>query len=337
MAEKRIFFDWQSALKETYHEFFNQVLELLPQLIAAVLLLVVGWIAARLLRALARKMMLALTAMLPTNLGKRENLQAQLRSYARWGGNIVFWAVFLFFGAASANLLQWDFFSGISSALLAYLPNLLTGLLIILAGLAFSGLTRTAVTSAAQSAGIERSELLATTAQLIVILTSIVIGVQQLGINVDFLTTTLIVITGVMGAGVSLAFGLGAREYVANIIGAQVARKHFQIGQQLKIAGVDGELLEITPTALILDTEKGRATVPAKLFNDQVCELVSEPHSAGGSLLRNLFQKKEDHKDDAWQQDVAGQSKEQKSETNDPNSGALKPGELKPGELKPGE
>lgn len=294
MADKKILFDWQGALKDTYQEFVNQILQHLPQIIAAVLLLLVGWFAARLLRVLARKMMLALPAMLPANIGKRDALQVQLRSYALWGGNIVFWAVFLFFGAASANLLQWDFFSGLSNALLAYLPNLLTGLLIILAGFAVSGLTRTATISAANSAGIEQTDILGTTAQLTVVLTSVVIGVQQLGINVDFLTTTLIVIAGVMFAGVSLAFGLGAREYVANIIGVQVARKHFQIGQQLHISGVEGELLEISSTALILDTEKGRAAVPGKLFNDQVCEMVSESHSAGGSLLRNLFQKKEE-------------------------------------------
>ncbi|MFD2229469.1 mechanosensitive ion channel family protein [Alkalimarinus sediminis] len=306
MADKKVLFDWQSALQETYHEFVNQVFQHLPQIIAAVLLLFVGWLSARLLRVLARKMILALPAMLPTSIGKRDTLQTQLRAYARWGGNIVFWAVFLFFSAASANLLHWDFFSGLSSALLTYLPNLLTGLLIILAGFAVSGLTRTATISAANSAGIEQTEILGTTAQITVVLTSVVIGVQQLGINVDFLTTMLIVIAGVMLAGVSLAFGLGAREYVANIIGVQVARKHFQVGQRLEIAGVDGELLEITPTALILDTEKGRAAVPGKLFNDQVCEMVSETQAAGGSLLRNLFQKKEESpKDELMQQ--AGQ------------------------------
>lgn len=294
MTDKKVLLDWQSALKETYHEFVNQVFQHLPQIIAAVILLLVGWLSARLLRVLARKMILALPAMLPTSIGKRDALQKQLRSYARWGGNVVFWAVFLFFTAAGANLLHWDFFSGLSNALLAYLPNLLTGLLIILAGFAVSGLTRTATISTANTAGIEQAEILGATAQVTVVLTSVVIGVQQLGINVDFLTTTLIVIAGVMFGGVSLAFGLGSREYVANIIGVQVARKHFQVGQRLGIAGVDGELLEITPTALILDTEKGRAAVPGKLFNDQICEMLSETHSAGGSLLRNLFQKKDD-------------------------------------------
>ncbi|UZE95405.1 mechanosensitive ion channel family protein [Alkalimarinus alittae] len=294
MTDKKALFDWQGALQETYQEFINQVFQHLPQVIAAVLLLLVGWLAARLLRVLARKMILALPAMLPSSIGKRDSLHTQILSYARWGGNIVFWAVFLFFGAASANLLQWDFFSGLSSALLSYLPNLLTGLLIILAGFACSGLIRTATISAANSAGVEKAEILGTTAQLTVILTSVVIGVQQLGINVDFLTTTLIVMAGVLSAGFSLAFGLGAREYVANIIGVQAARKHFQIGQHLHIAGVDGELLEITPTALVLDTEKGRATVPGKLFNDHVCEMVSESQTAsGGSLLKSLFQKKE--------------------------------------------
>lgn len=268
--------DWKTVLNDTYEDFFRVLAESLPQFIGAFALLILGWVIARVLRTLAHKIIHGFDAML-LRTGKNRPLGAsQLKSYAHWIGNIIFWSVLLFFVAASSNLLQWKVLSDLASTILAYLPNLLTGLLIILAGFSLSGFARSATTSAAHSAGIGQANLLATLAQFAIIFTAIVIGVEQLGINIAFLTTALIVIIGVLLSGIALAFGLGAKEYVANIIAVQVARKHYRSGQQLKISDITGELLEITATTIVLDTENGKATIPAKFINNHICEILTE-------------------------------------------------------------
>jgi Small-conductance mechanosensitive channel len=295
MADAKQAFDWQHALTETYADITQQMIAHIPQIVGALVLLIAGWILAWVLRVVAQKLVKGLEALFLRTALKRGLPQSSVRSYAALGGDIVFWSVLLFFVAASANMLDWKIFSGISTALLTYLPNVLTGLLIILAGFALSGVARSAVAGAAESTGVAQVDLLARIAQITVLLTAIVIGVEQLGINVAFLTTTLIVVAGVLLGGAALAFGLGAKHFVANIIGAQTMRKLYQIGQLVKIGDVEGYLLEITPTSVVLDTEKGRAAVPAKLFHEQVSHIITESQEGSGSFMGNLFQTKGDH------------------------------------------
>ena len=294
MADTKQAFDWQRALAETYHEFNRQLIDHIPQLLGALALLLVGWIIAWLLRLLARKLIRGFELLLRRTAQKRESPSSSARSYARLGGDIVFWSVLLFFVAASANLLGWKVFSGVTNALLIWLPSLLTGLLIILAGFALSGVARSAVANTAESTGIAQADLLARITQVTVVLTAMIIGVEQLGINVAFLTTTLIVVAGVLLGGAALAFALGARHFVANVIGVQTARKHYQLGQLIKLGDTEGYLVEITPTLMILDTKQGHAVVPAKLCHEQISEIIEDTSKGSGSLMGNLFKKKGD-------------------------------------------
>lgn len=300
MMESKKAFDWQGTLIETYQEFTRQAIDHIPQLLGALALLLVGWVMAWLLRLLARKLILGFDLVLLRAAQKRGLPQSQTRSYARLGGDIIFWSVLLFFMAASANMLNWKIFADASNALLTYLPNVLSGLLIILAGFALSGIARSAVASTAESTGIAQADLLARIAQVTVVLTAMVIGVEQLGINVAFLTTTLIVVVGILLGGAALAFGLGAKHFVANIIGVQTARKHYQLGQLIKIGDIEGYLLEITPTLIILDTKQGRAAVPAKLFHEQVSEIIADtPEVGSSSIMGSFFKKKGDNNEPA--------------------------------------
>ncbi len=286
--------DWQNALQETYHNFTHQAIDQLPQLLGALALFLIGWATAWLLRHLTRKLIRGLDRLLQRTAQKRGLESVQVRSYARWVESIVFWSVLLFFSAASASLLDWKIFAGVSAALIVHLPKVLSGLLIILAGFALSGVARSAVARAAESTQIEQAGLLARAAQVSVILTSLVVGVEQLGINVAFLTTTLIVVSGVLAGGGALAFALGARCFVANVIGVQSVRKHFQRGQLIKIGDTQGHLLEVSPTMVVLDTQEGRAIVPAKLFHEQVGYILSETQEDSRSLIRSFLSKKGD-------------------------------------------
>lgn len=72
----------------------------------------------------------------------------------------------------------------------------------------------------------------------------------------------------------ALALSLGAREYVANLIGGHYLRQRYSVGQQVRVAGYDGRILELTDTAVVLETAEGRASLPAKVFNEQPIVLV---------------------------------------------------------------
>lgn len=264
-------FSWKSSLVDTFEAFTAQFIALAPLIAAAVAVLIVGWFVAHILRIWTRKLVRSLDAILPS--ASPEDGAGHLkirRSYAVFAGNVVFWIVLIFFVATAANMLGWKMVSRWMDSVIVYLPNLVSGLLIILAGFLLSNIVRAGVLGAASSTGMAQGGTLARIAQIVVIFTTLVIGIDQIGINVDFLTNVLIVIVGVLLAGAALAFGLGAKTLVANIIGAQYLRKHCRIGEQMLTDGVEGIIVEVTQTCIVLDTEYGRSVIPAKKFQEQI-------------------------------------------------------------------
>lgn len=285
MAEaSRAPFEWGAAINETFSELSQRIVQYFPQLLGTALLLLLGWVLAKALALSARKLVEGLDALfarlVQTEGIQRERLQ---RSYALILSKLVFWVVMLFFLAVSANVLGWDLFSNWLDSIVSYLPGLVTGLLIILAGFLLSSVARTAILSATQRSAPGQSAIMGRAVQVVIIFSSIIIGVEQIGLNIGFLSTLIVVVIGILLAGAALAFGLGARSLVANVLGLQHARRHCRVGDQIRLGEFTGEVIEFTASSVILNTPTGQLVVPARLFQEQVCQVLSQEQSQDGS------------------------------------------------------
>jgi hypothetical protein len=264
-------FEWRAAIDETFNDLSQQFVQYFPQIVGTIALLVVGWIVATALAVSAQKLIEGLDALFvrfshPES-GQHERIQ---RSYALIISKLVFWVVMIFFFAVGANILGWDLFSGWLDRIVSYIPGLVTGLLIILGGILLSNLARAGITTAAQRAGLEQSTLMARAAQVVIIFSAVIIGVDQIGLNIDFISTLSVVVVAILLAGAALAFSLGARDLVANVIGAQYTRKHCRVGDRLRIGAVEGEVVEVAQSSIVVATGDGKAVIPAKLFHEEV-------------------------------------------------------------------
>ena len=195
------------------------------------------------------------------------------RSYARIARKLVFWTVMLFFFAVATNVLGWDLFAGWFHDIFTYLPGIITGMIVILGGFLLSNLAKSAIISAAHRAGIQQSLVMAKVVQIAIIFSAVIIGVEQIGLNIGFLSNVIVVVIAILLAGVVLAFSLGARTLVANIIAAQYIRRHCEPGDSLSIADTEGEVIEISQASIVLETEHGKSVIPAKLFHEQITHI----------------------------------------------------------------
>ena len=286
-------FSWQESLTSTYEAFTSQIIAFAPQLIGAIALLIVGWIVAHALRITTTKIVKGFDSLFQRAARAEGARQEKIKSsYAVIMSRIVFWTTIIFFIAATGNILGWSMFSNWMSSVIIYLPNFITGLLIILAGFLFSNGAKTAVMGATSSVGIARSETLARVVQIVILFTALVIGIKQIGINVDFLTNVLMVIVGVLLLGGAFAFSLGAKTLVANIIGAQYVRKHCRVGEQMQMGDIEGSVIEVTQTSIVLETEYGRTLIPAKYFQERVSSFKSKEEAFEDPTL-NASEKEE--------------------------------------------
>jgi hypothetical protein len=272
-------FEWGPAINETFTGLSQQFIQYFPQLLGTVTLLLVGWLIAQTLALSSRKLVEGLDALfvrlMNTEGVHRERIQ---RSYAMIISKLVFWVVMVFFFAVGANILGWNLFSGWLDRIVRTLPGLVTGLLIILGGFLLSNLARAGISSAAQRAAMDQHLMMARAVQVVIIFSSIIIGVEQIGLNVGFLSNMIVVVVAILLAGAALAFSLGARDLVANVIGAQYSRRHCRVGDQIRIGEVEGEIMEITQASIVIATNEGKAVIPARQFHEQVSFITQSPN-----------------------------------------------------------
>ncbi|MFC3033294.1 mechanosensitive ion channel family protein [Pseudoalteromonas fenneropenaei] len=262
---------WQHALAASYEQLLSQIATFLPHLFGAIMLLLLGWGIAWALSKLTLTL-LALTNRVMASVSQRLQSEKIIQlnpKHARFISRAIFWVIMMFFIAAATSSLGLDFFSGWIASLLSYLPKLVAGVLIMVGGYLIGNLVAAMARAGAQSMGFARVEAVARTAKLAVLFTAMVIGVEQLGINIQFVTNIVIVVTGVLCFGVALAFGLGSRELIANTVAARQVLRHCRINDQIEIAGLSGRLTEVTATMVVIESDKGRTLLPASWFFTQ--------------------------------------------------------------------
>lgn len=272
---------WFTHVEQAWRGTIGLIVSYLPNLAGVAILLAIGWVLARWTRTGVHKLGDVINRLIGNIFQSSGLTRFRLTERSlQIIGNAAFWLVVLMFLTAAAKVARLDAFSLWLDRILSYVPVLLTGALIIAAGYLASLFVRDIVSAALSSGGFRQSVLLARLAQATVFLTALVVGIDQIGVDVSFLVTVIaIALSSVLG-GIALAFGFGSRDFVANVIAAHNLQQHYRPGHMVRFGKTRGEILELTPTSVILATEEGRTTVPAKVFHRNVSVLVT-PEEAG--------------------------------------------------------
>ncbi len=273
---------WFKEASEAASRLLGQFVEFLPTLLGAIVILVAGWLIARVLRSLGVRFANWLNGFFDRRFGSERARRLRISNAGvKLAGNVTFWVIILFFVTAATRILGLDAFSAWLDRVVVYLPTLLAGGLIILVGLLISTLARDLTSAAVASAGFPHAELFGGSVQAAIFVTALVLGINQIGIDVTLLVTLIAIIVAAIVGSLSLAFALGARSFVGNLIGSHYLQQHYQPGQRAKIGNVEGEILELTPVCVVVATKKGRVIVPAKVFSEETTTLVTESPSDG--------------------------------------------------------
>jgi hypothetical protein len=248
----------------------------LPSVFAALVLLLLGWLVAHLLKLVAARAVLLLDTLL-----SRLGLPASVaRTHAGRGstvvGALVFWGVLLAFAAAAAQALGLHAFTDWLSRLVHYLPTLIVGLVILAAGWVLATIVGELAEAAATQLAMAQRRSLGRIVRATIIAGAVLIAADQVGVRITFLAIFAAAVALTLGGGVAIAVGLGAREHVANLIAAHHLRDAFAVGQWLRVGGHEGRLLEINATGFVIESAEGRTVLPARLLAVEAVTVLSK-------------------------------------------------------------
>lgn len=245
------------------------------RLLTAVVLVGIGILLAIVLRAVVVRIVRTIERVIP-GFSYRTSFAglAKERRISDIVGAVVFWAVLLFFLATAADALGVPLLSGAVASLSLLVPRVLVAVLIVVIGLVFGNVARGAITAAAAATGATFAPALGQVVRLGIILAAGLIAVAELGVDITLLTAILSVGLAALLGGFAIAFGLGARTAISNIVGSHYLRQTFEIGQRVRVGGIEGTIAALTSTSVILTVPEGRTIIPAKQFAEMPSTLV---------------------------------------------------------------
>ncbi|PIR00990.1 MAG: hypothetical protein COV66_03950 [Nitrospinae bacterium CG11_big_fil_rev_8_21_14_0_20_45_15] len=262
-------------LPNTLLVWWDQLIAFSPKLMGAVILMLLGWIIARILRAFSIRLGAVSNQILNRLFSKGILSRFELsQTLANLFGKIFFWGTLIFFATAATEILGLTAFSLWLNQLVTYFPQILAGALIIVFGILFSALGRDITLSATEATNFAYSRFLGKIVQGTILISAVIIGLDQIGIQVSFIVTLLSITLGSLLGSLALALGLGTKDLASNLISGHQLAKVYKPGQSVIFGNVEGTILELTPTSMVLSTENGRMIVPAQMFHSQPSLLV---------------------------------------------------------------
>jgi hypothetical protein len=115
----------------------------------------------------------------------------------------------------AANALGLDTLANVMGTLVSYIPSVIAAIVIILVGIVLGGFVEGFI--AASAGAVHGGRSLARVGRGSVILLSVFMALQELGIATEIVTTAFAILFGAVALAMALAFGLGNRDLAGEV------------------------------------------------------------------------------------------------------------------------
>ncbi|WP_162415851.1 mechanosensitive ion channel family protein [Cyclobacterium roseum] len=245
--------------------FRDSLIAFLPKLFLALLVLAIGYLVARLTEWAVKRLLNYLNSLINDRF--RDRIQhISFGPSAAFISKTFFWIIFIFFLILSTEVLGLSIITTWLGSVLTYSPRILAAILIVFVGIIAGRMLGKLIASATAQVAISYGNILGKIVQYTILITSIIIAADQIGIDIAFLTQLINILLAAIVFGAALAFGLGAKTSVSNILASYYIHKLYKEGDYVKISDIEGRIINIGTTAVLLESKTGRVTIPSKEF-----------------------------------------------------------------------
>ena len=201
--------------------FWNQLAGFVPQLLAALLLLFVGWLLANVVRTGVIKLLDVLRF---DSIAEKTGIEAFLKqgnldlSLSRLLAKLAYWIIIFIVVVTVANSLGLHVVADLFNKIVLYIPNIIVAILVLVFGILVARFINRMVFAYLNNIGVQGALTISTLSEYAVIIFVIFVALEQLEIGTTLLTAAFQIGFGAIGLAFALAFGLGGREWAANVI-----------------------------------------------------------------------------------------------------------------------
>ena len=174
--------------------------------------------------------------------------------------SVVFWLVLVLAVSFALHQLGAGDIESLLAIVIGFVPQVLVAFTIVVAGHVLGLVARHVVAS--MSDPLTTDSLGPRMLHWAIVVVAIVMGLQHIEVDITFVSQLLLILVAIGGGGLMLAFALGSRNHVANLM-ARRELARFNVGDRIRVDGLEGEIINIHESGIELATTEGTAIVPA--------------------------------------------------------------------------
>ena len=256
---------FQDLVVKTLQETYRVTLDIGPKIALSLIILLIGWICALLLKKIISKLLKAFGVDV---LGEK----AGMTNFLEKGGvhkkpsaliGLVFYWLIIFSALVMAfNSLELEVASKFLQQAVFYIPKLIVALLLLTIGIFISQFMGKFVQTSARLANIPFYSALDKAARYVIIGLAIMLALEYLGVTTTIIAQYGVIIFGVVPLIISLILLVGGRDMISSALAGGLLRRIYTKGDAIEFDTVSGQIESIDFITTKVKTKEGEMIVP---------------------------------------------------------------------------
>lgn len=256
----------------------------IPNIVGAVVVILVGWMIAKLLSKALEKIFESLNIdrlgekINETEFATKANFKLKLSKFL---SKLVYYVLMLVFLMAATDVLGMPIVSEMVGNLIEYLPRLLSALVLFILGIYLSEFVKNIVFATCTALGIPSAKIIANFVFYLIFLTLTISALGQAAIETSLITSNLTVILGGVILAFSIGYGFASKDTMANFLASFYSKNKIKVGDYIGIDGVKGRVVSMDSTSLTLQGDGKLIVIPLMKLTSEKVEIFSNDRQIG--------------------------------------------------------
>lgn len=209
------------SLQSSMGQFFNQFAIFIPKLLGAIIIFVIGWIIAKMIKFVVKKVLKAINVdKLSDKVGLDEVLSKGdvKMKLSNLLSSMVYWMVMLVVIMTSLNSLDLTAIQGLFNQIILYIPNVFVAVIILILGMYAAKLASQAITGVLKNMEADQVQLVGKITYAAIMVFTVFTAIHQLQIAQHLIEIIFTMLMGALALATAIAFGIGGKDIAADLL-----------------------------------------------------------------------------------------------------------------------
>ncbi|WP_425075749.1 mechanosensitive ion channel family protein [Psychroserpens sp. S379A] len=259
--------EYKNIAMESLSTMWLEMTKIFPSIIGAIVVLIIGWLVSKLIVKIIKKALkLSKANKLDDKLNEIEIVEGKQLNFdtIKIVSTFVKWMIYIMILIVVSDILNLKIISEQISNFLGYVPQLFVALVIFTLGLLFANFVKKGLQSFFESMDLSGGKIISQIVFFLLVIFISITALNQAGVNTEIITSNLTMILAAFLLSFAIAFGLGAREIIADLLRTFYTRKTYEVGKKIEFKNDIYEVVEISNISVVLKNAEGKHVVPIK-------------------------------------------------------------------------